>query len=189
MTRLANAPLGLRSFLLCLRPFELSFSGLATEGFMSKYTHLTCSRCGARVSNNFLIEDQQLIVRAFVECGDCIEKQPDYETRIKEYEQEAVFLRDRHIAQQNQLVALESRLQEERARILQIIEKEKHWVQYDFQPDLEDSPNSVGAWVCERLAEEIETYPHLACLANTENKTVNENDGDWRDKAYRGEDY
>lgn len=118
-----------------------------------------------------------------------IEKQPDYSARIVELEQEAVYLRERHIAQQNQLAALESRLQEERAQILQIIEKEKHWVQYDFQPDVEDSPNSVGAWVCERLAEEIETYPHLACIANTENKQVNENDGDWRDKAYRGEDY
>lgn len=155
---------------------------------MSQYQHISCSRCGARVSNVFLVEDR-LIVRAFIECGACIKKQPDYSARIVGLEQEVVYLRERHIAQQNQLAALESRLQEERARILQIIEKEKHWVQYDFQPEVEDSPNSVGAWVCERLAEEIETYPHLACLANTENKQVNENDGDWRDKAYRGEDY
>lgn len=155
---------------------------------MSQYTHVRCSRCGAQVSNIFLTEDK-LIVRAFVECGDCLEKQPDNAARIVELEQEAVFLRERHIAQQKQITALESGLQEERARVLQIIEKEKDWVQKDFQPDTEDCPNSVGAWVCERIIEEIETYSHLTCLANTENKQVNENDGDWRDKAYRGEDY
>lgn len=155
---------------------------------MSQYTHVRCSRCSAKVSNVFLIEDK-LIVRAFVECGDCIEKQPDNAARIVELEQEAVYLREQHIAQQKQIAALSSRLQEERTRVLQIIEKEKDWVQKDFQPDVEDSPNSVGAWVCERLIEEIEAYPHLACLSNTEGKQVNENDGDWRDKAYRGEDY
>lgn len=154
---------------------------------MSQYTHVSCSRCGVKVSNTFIADE--LVIRAFIECGACIEKQPDYETRIKEYEQEAVFLRERHIALQAELQASEIRFQEERARILQIIEKEKHWVEHDFQSDIEDSPNSVGAWICERIAEEIETYPHLACLANTENKLVNENDGDWRDKAYRGEDY
>lgn len=66
-----------------------------------KYTHVSCSRCGTRVSN-IVAANEDLVIRAFIECGACIEKQPDYETRIKEYEQEAVFLRERVIALESQ---------------------------------------------------------------------------------------
>lgn len=72
-----------------------------------KYTHVSCSRCGARVSNTVAVNDSDmLVVRAFIECGACIEKQPDYETRIKEYEQEAVFLREQGIAHHEQIKQL-----------------------------------------------------------------------------------
>ena len=39
-----------------------------------------CSRCGKQVSNPAGVE---MIVRAFVECPECIERQPDYHEACK----------------------------------------------------------------------------------------------------------
>ena len=47
MTRLANAPMGLRSFLLCLRPFKFSFSGQVIAGQASFIN------CGIRKVQNY----------------------------------------------------------------------------------------------------------------------------------------
>lgn len=75
---------------------------LRVEREFMKYTHVSCSRCGTRVSN-LVAANEDLVIRAFIECGACIEKQPDYKTRIKEYEQESVFLRERVISLEAQL--------------------------------------------------------------------------------------
>lgn len=41
---------------------------------------IRCSRCGASVSSPV---PQDTIVRAFIECGDCLEKQPDWQQRAE----------------------------------------------------------------------------------------------------------
>lgn len=53
--------------------------------------------------SNIVVANEELVIRAFVECGECIQKQPDYENKIKEYQQEAVFLRERVITLESKL--------------------------------------------------------------------------------------
>ena len=43
-----------------------------------KECYITCSRCGSKVSNTVLSSlPECIVVRAFVECADCVAKQPE----------------------------------------------------------------------------------------------------------------
>lgn len=52
-----------------------------------KIAYVKCSRCGIQVSNACGVnDDEELVVRAFVECADCIAKQPDWQAQVAKLE-------------------------------------------------------------------------------------------------------
>jgi len=53
------------------------------EGGVMKY--VMCSRCGKRVSN---IVSEEIVVRAFVECPECIQGDQDDEVEVNDLESE-----------------------------------------------------------------------------------------------------
>lgn len=52
---------------------------LGEEGVMA--TRISCSRCGRPVCGALIPSGS--LIRAFIECPECIEKQPDYEAEVQ----------------------------------------------------------------------------------------------------------